>query len=162
MFKAFCMIDGIEGESTDREHRNWIEILSYSHGITRTPSDRIGTGEGVSKSGHEDFSIAKALDKASPKLALACCQGEHIPKVVMELCRIGDDGQKFMEYEMEDVIITSVRPRGTADGQQEMPVEELSFNYKKIIFTYTEIDPRSGGSAGYIQTHWDVERNTGG
>ena len=162
MFKGYCKIEGIDGESTDEAHENWIEVLSYNHGITQTSTMHSGGGGGAGKSTHEDFIIAKSLDKASPKLVLACCNGEHIPKVVLELCHSGGERQKFMEYEMEDVIVASVRPCGSTNGEKPMPVEEIAFRYGKIKFVYTQFDPRSGKSAGYVQSHWDVKANTGG
>ena len=162
MFKAFLKIEGIDGESTDAAHKNWTEILTYSHGITKSGSSHTGGGGGAGKSTHDDFHISKRLDKASPKLALACCNGQHIPKVILELCQTGGDGQKFMEYELEDVFVASVRPTGDANGQEGRPSEEVAFRYGKIKFVYTIIDPRSGASAGYVQTHWDLENNTGG
>jgi type VI secretion system secreted protein Hcp len=33
---AFLEIDGIKGESTDDKHKDWIEILSYSHGVSQS------------------------------------------------------------------------------------------------------------------------------
>jgi len=162
MFKGFCNIEGIDGESTDDAHDGWIEILSYSHGIIQTSTMHSGGGGGAGKSSHEDLIIAKTLDKTSPKLVLACCKGEHIPKVVLELCQAGGDKQKFMEYEMEDVIVASVRPSGATSGQEGRPTEEIAFRYGKIKFVYTIFDPQSGASGGYVQTEWDVKENKGG
>jgi len=162
MFKGFLNIAGIDGESTDDKHENWIEVLSFSHGITQTSTLHSGSSGGVGKSTHQDFIITKSLDKASPKLVLACCNGEHIPKVVLELCQAGNDKQKFMEYEMEDVIVASVRPSGATVGQEGRPTEEIAFRYAKIKFVYTIFDPQSGKSKGYVQTEWDVKENMGG
>ena len=162
MFKGFLNIVGIDGESTDDKHEEWIEVLSYNHSISQTGSIHSGSGGGAGKCTHEDFIIAKSLDKASPKLVLACCNGEHIPKVVLELCQAGGDKQKFMEYEMEDVIVASVRPSGATVGQEGRPTEEIAFRYGKIKFVYTIFDPQSGASGGYVQTHWDVKENKGG
>jgi len=161
MFKGFLNIVGIDGESTDDKHEDWIEVLSYNHGITQTSNFHSGAGGGAGKCTHEDFIIAKLLDKASPKLAIACCNGERIPRVLLDLCQSGGDKQKFMEYEMEDVIVASVRPSGATDGQEGRPTEEISLRYGKIKFVYTTVDPRSGKSAGYIQTEWDVKANSG-
>ena len=162
MFKGYLNIVGIDGESTDDKHEDWIEVLSYNHGITQTSSIHSGAGAGAGKCTHEDFIITKSLDKASPKLALACCNGEHIPRVVLELCQAAGDKQKFMEYEMEDVIVASVRPGGSTCGQEGRPLEEIAIRYAKIKFIYTTVDPRSGKSAGYVQTEWDVKTNSGG
>ena len=79
----------------------------------------------------------------------------------MELCQAGGDGQKFIRYEMEDVIVASVRPSGATGGQESGLTEEIAFRYAEIKFDYTTIDPRSGKSAGYVQTKWDVIANSG-
>jgi type VI secretion system secreted protein Hcp len=159
MFKAFLKIEGIDGESKDQSHDKWIDILSYSHGIEQTGSDQAGGRRRAGQSTHEDFIVIKGLDKASPKLALARCSGQHIPKVVLELCQSGDAGQKFMEYELKNVMVTAVYPRGDIDGPDERPTEEIAFNYEEIKFVYTIFDPQSGASAGYVQTQWDVKEN---
>ncbi len=35
-FNTFLKIDGVKGESTTDSHKDWIEILSYSHKVTRS------------------------------------------------------------------------------------------------------------------------------
>ena len=39
---------------------------------------------------HDDILVMKLLDKATPKLYYACCNGTHIKEVVMEMCRAGE------------------------------------------------------------------------
>ena len=114
-FDAFLKIATIPGESTDDKHAGWIEISSFSHGVSQASSGSVSSGGGRSaeRCDHQDFSIVKSLDKASPKLALACCKGEHINEVIIELCRSGGDKQKYMEYKLTDVIVSSVRPGGS-------------------------------------------------
>ena len=77
-FDAFLKIETIPGECTDDKHKDWIEILSYSHGVAQLSSGSVSSGGGRSaqRCDHQDFSISKALDKASPKLALSCCNGD--------------------------------------------------------------------------------------
>ena len=90
-FDAFIKIEGIPGESTDDKHKDWIEVLSYSTGVSQPSAGSASSGGGASseRADFQDFSIVKTLDKASPKLALACARGEHIPTVTLELCRAG-------------------------------------------------------------------------
>jgi type VI secretion system secreted protein Hcp len=166
MFNAFLEIEGIEGESLDDRHRRWVEIFSYSHGITQEVSEdgRGGGGRRAGKSEHDDFVVVKALDKTSPLLALACCKGERIRRVKLDLCRsvAGGERQSFMEYKLNDVMVTSVRPCGSTEGEDDVPYEEVSFKYGKIKFTYTELDHETGESKGEVKTSWDVRRNTEG
>jgi len=163
-FDCFLKIDGIDGESTDDKHKDWIELLSFSHGISQpaTGSAARAGARTAERCLLEDFSIVKTLDKASPKLALNCCNGKHIDDVTLELCRAGGDKQKFMEYKLSDVIVSSVKPGGSAQGAEALPLEEVSFNYGKIEWTYTETDPVTGKPVGDVSAHWDLVTNKGG
>ena len=110
----------------------------------------------------QDFSIVKTLDKASPKLALYCCNGTHIAEVVLELCRATEDKERYMQYRLSDVMVTVARPSAGTVAGQARPLEEVSFNYGKVEWIYTETDPVTGKPKGNVEAHWDVVRNTGG
>jgi len=163
-FDAFLKISTIPGESTDDKHKDWIEILSYSHGVSQPASASASSGGGRSaeRCNHQDFSIVKTLDKASTKLFLNSCNGAHIPEVKVELCRATGDKQKYMEYKLTDVIVSSVRPGGSSTGGETLPLEEVSFNYGKIEITYTETDHKTGKPKGDIKAYWDLTANKGG
>ncbi len=157
-FDCFLKIEEIPGESTDDEHGEWIEVLSFSHGVSQKSSGAVSSGGSLSaeRCDHQDFSIVKTLDKASPKLNLFCCNGREVDEVKVELCRSGGDKQKYMEYIMTKAIITSVRPGGSSQGADPLPLEEVTFKYRKIDWIYT---PESEGA---IPAFWDLETNKGG
>ena len=163
-FDAFLKIETIPGECMDDKHKDWIEILSYSHGVAQLSSGSVSSGGGRSaqRCDHQDFSISKALDKASPKLALSCCNGEHIGSVSLALCRSGGDKNQYMEYKMSDVLISSVRPGGASQGGESLPLEEVTFSYGKIEWTYTETDHKTGKLGKNVPTWWDMHSNKGG
>ena len=161
-FDCFLKIDVIPGESTDDAHAEWIELLSFSHGVSQEASGAASSGGSLSaeRCDHQDFSVVKTLDKASPKLNLFCCNGTHIEKINIQLCRAGGDKQTYMEYKMSGCIVKSVRPGGSAQGGEALPLEEVSFSYGKIEWTYTET--AGGEVGGNVETHWDLITNTGG
>ena len=160
-FDAFLKVEGIPGESTDDKHKDWIEVLSYSSGITQTASGSKSSGGGASseRADFADFSIVKALDKASPKLAVACADGTHIPEVMLELCRAGGDKVKYMEYKLTNCIVSSHRPGGSSQGGETLPLEEISFNYGKIQWTYTQQKRDDGSGGGQVAAGWDLQKN---
>ena len=160
-FDAFLKIDGIPGESMDDAHPDEIEILSYSAGVSQTASASASSGGGASseRADFQDFSIVKSLDIASPKLALACADGTHIAEVVLALCRAGGDKLQYMEYKMTDCIISSHRPGGSSQGGETLPLEEVSFNYGKIEWTYTQQKRADGTGSGKMATGWNLEKN---
>jgi type VI secretion system secreted protein Hcp len=158
-YAIFIDITGIQGESTDATHVHWIEALSYSHGISQ-PSSGVSGGRTSGIAEHQDFTITKELDKASPKLALYCCNGTHIEEVTIELCYTDGDRDRFMEFVLTDVMVTSVIPSGHA-GSEERPTEEVSFAYGRIQWTYTEYDD-TGKPKGNVEAQWDIEADMGG
>lgn len=158
-FDGFIKIDGIPGESTDDKHKDWIEIISFSSGISQTTAGSASTGGGATsqRADFADFSFVKSFDKASPKLALACADGSHIKEIKLELCRAGGDKVKYYEVKMDHCIISSYRPSGSAQGGATLPLEEVSINYGKIAWTYTQQKRTDGSGGGQVATGWDLE-----
>jgi len=161
-YDMFLKIEGVPGESTDKDHRDWIEILSYSHGVTMSVEPGVvGGGRTTARSEHRDFSVVKEMDKASPKLALHCCKGDRLTNIKLELCRTDGGREKYMEYERRDVIVTAVRPQGDPASGGDRPTEEVTLNYGKIAWTYTEFDPNTRLPVGDVEAQWDVTLNEG-
>jgi len=156
----FLKIDGIAGESTDDKHKDWIEVISYSFGVSQMASvaDRSATTSAAgSRADFQDLSIVKTFDKASPKIFLACANGQHFKEVTLELCRAGGDKQKYWDCKLSDVIVTSV---GTGGGGGGEPTETVDFNFGKMEQTYTQIG-RDGSPAGNVGMNWDLTANKG-
>ena len=157
---TFLQIDGIKGESTDKDHKEWIEILSYNWGVSQMASASASSSGGGStqRADFQDLSVVKELDTATPLLSQACWSGKHIDKVTLELNRAaGEKRETYMTYEMENVIISSVSVGGGGGG---LPTESLTFNYGKLKTTYHKQARKGGGVAGKIPTGWNLEENT--
>ncbi len=158
-YNCFLKIDGIPGESTDDKHKGWIEVLSYSHSISAAVSRVIGIARTAERSEHQDFSIVKLMDKASPKLALSICRGDIIPEVTLVLCRAGGDKLSYMEYVLRDVIVTSLQPAGNPQTGEALPTEDVTLNFGEIEVKYTQTDPNTGEPGGSVEFGWDLEAN---
>lgn len=156
-FDIFTEISGIPGESEDEKHKGWIDTESFSWGVVQTRISHGGGGAGAGKADFSDFSIVKRLDKASVNLYLACASGEHIPEVKIELCRATGDKQCYMEYKLSDVVVSGCQSSGS--GNEVMPSEQVSFNYGKIEWKYTQIDSKTGEKKGEVKGGWDIAEN---
>ena len=159
-FDAFLKVATVPGESTDDKHKEWIEVLSYSWGVSQPSSGSASAGGARSRerADFSDLSIVHALDMSSPKLMAACCSGEHIKEVSLELCKAGGDKQKYMVYKLSDVIVSGVRPGGSSGGGEGLPLEEVSFSYSKVELEYIKIDA-GGKAAGSVPAGWDLKLN---
>ena len=155
-FDAFLKIDGVPGESTDDKHKEWIEIKAYSHGVHQPASSTASSSGGASaeRATFSDFSIAKMVDKATPKLFEACCLGKHIKEVIIEVCRAGGDKQKFLEIHMEQVLISSY----SQDAGGEFPTESIDFNPGKLKIVYSQQKREDGSLGGNVSGGWDLTR----
>jgi len=140
----FLKIDGIDGEATDNGHKDWINLLSVSNGITRPGGSTSGAAT------FEPIVIHKRIDKASPKLMEAIATGEHLDEAIIEIQTPGRSGQ-YIKITMEDVIISSFSSSGS---QSDVPTEEVAFYYNKIKFEYSN---REGEVTEFA---WDIQSNT--
>ncbi|MHC4229659.1 MAG: Hcp family type VI secretion system effector [Planctomycetota bacterium] len=158
---TFLKIDGIEGESTDAKHTKQIEVLSYSHGVSQmgSASDSTAGAKSTGRCDHQDFSIVKELDKASPELNLQCCKGTHIKEMTLELCSATGDKSPYMRYLFEGVIISSISIGGGGGG---LPTESVTFNYNKINWIYVDTDHETGKKKGEVKKWWSLKENKGG
>ena len=163
-FDCFIKLDGVDGESEDAKHAKWVEVLSFSHGVSQTASASVSSGGGRSagRTDHADFSITKTLDATSPKLNQMCSSGEHIPNVEVQLHRSDGTKPEYMNYKFNDVIITSVHVSGSPQGGDPLPMETVSFAYGKINWKYTPTDHKTGKAGTAVPTFWDLHKNEKG
>ena len=157
-FDSFVKIDGILGESTDSKHQGWIEILAFTHKLEQPASSTASSvgGATAERVNHDTFNIVHLLDKATPKLAEACCTGRHIKEIVIEFCRSGGDKQKYAEIRLEQAIVSSIEYSSGGD----FPVEIVSFSYGKIHWDYVQQRRADGIGGGHIAAGCDLTRNT--
>ena len=159
-FQAFLKIDGVEGEATDDKHKNWIEILSFSWGLSQTATGAGAAGGRVAdRVNVSDFSIVKTIDKASPKIMESICKGTHIKEIKLELCNMTGEKEKYAEYVLKDAIISSWRPGGSSQGGEARPLEEVTFNPGEMKLTYVVTDQKTGKPGGNVAAGWSFVEN---
>jgi type VI secretion system secreted protein Hcp len=142
-------IDTIPGESTDTEHKDWILIARFEHGIERTLTASAGVpGRAVCG----PLVVTKTIDKATPKLYEACSKGTHLPSATVELVRSSSAPQAYFKIAMQDVLITSVSTRASHSAEQ--PTEQVAINYSRVEVSYRP-QKADGALDTPIQTSFD-------
>ena len=149
-------IDGVEGESQDSKHKAEIEIQSFSFGATQTGSFAAGGGGGAGKVSMQDFHFTVPVNKASPKLMLACASGQHIKKAVLTVRKAGKEQQEYLKYTFSDILVSSYQTGG--GGGDVMPVDQISLNFAKIEQEYKE-QKADGTLAGSVKAGRDLKQN---
>ena len=128
----FLKIDGIKGESLDDKHKDEIDVLSFSWGVSQSGTMAHGSGGGEGKATFHDLSFVHKIDKSSPVLMQSCANGMHIKEASM----VGEKssergGEQFLKYTFKDVIISSYQDAGSQAGDV-MNVAALRFASVKV------------------------------
>jgi type VI secretion system secreted protein Hcp len=156
----FLKLDGIQGESPDKTHKNEIEIESFSWGATQTGTARAGGGMGAGKVQMQDFHFVKRIDKASPKLMLVCANGDHIKSAVLVCRKAGKEQQEYLKITFSDLLVSSYQTSGSG-GADVLPMDQISLNFSKVEYEYKE-QKADGTLGGAIKAYYDLKQNVGG
>lgn len=158
-FDTYLKLDGIDGESTDDKHKNWIEIYSFSWGMSNPSTVGSGTtGLTAGKVSISSFNVMKSTDGASVKLASHAAQGKHIKSMEVHCCATTGDKHNYVVYKMEPVMVDSIQWSGSSGGD-DRPTESVSFSFGKVTYEYTPIGPDGKAGKKVGPEGWDLTKN---
>jgi type VI secretion system secreted protein Hcp len=155
----FAKIGDIKGESLDSKHKDEVEVLSWSWGVSQSGDNSQGGGGGAGKASFNDFNFTHVIDKASPLLLKACATGQHIKEATITSRKAGKGQQEFLIIKMNDVLITAVSLSGAGDGGSG--AENVSLQFAKVDLEYKPQKPDGSLDAG-IHFKYDIRANKEG
>lgn len=149
-------IDGIDGESVIQDHEKEIDILDWNWGMSQSGTMHHGGGAGSGKVDIQDLSLTKYVDKSSPNLMRACCNGEHFAAATLVVRKAGKDALDYLKVSMEPVLVTSVSTGGS--GGEDRLTENITLNFAKMEVGYTPQKEDGTGDAE-VSLKWNIEKN---
>ena len=149
----FAKLGDIKGESLDDKHKDEIEVLSYSWGVTNAGSMAHGTGGGEGKATFHDLSFIHRYDKSSPVLMQYCATGVHLKEATITNRKAGKGQQEYLVIKMNDVIVTGV---ALGDSGGEPGSETVSLAFAKVDLEYKPQKPDGSLDAG-IHFKYDIK-----
>lgn len=152
----FIKIGDLKGESSDAKHKEDCDVLAWSWGMSNSGSAHVGGGAGAGKVNVQDLSFTKYIDKSTPDLMLACCNGKHFPKATLIVRKAGEKPLEYLTITMEEVIISSVSTGGS--GGEDRLTENVSLNFAKVKVDYKE-QTKSGTGGATPSMSWDIAGN---
>lgn len=154
----FLKLDGIDGQSADKGHSNWIEVFSLDHGAMQNVTmqrgaDVAGRGQFI------PFKFTHAVDKATPKLQQFCMNGQKIAKAEFASCRaIAGVQVPVYEIKMENVKVAKAEVKTIErEGTAEL-IEEVELVVGKLTWKVTPIKP-DNTKDGAIEADFDQIAN---
>ncbi len=155
---AYLQMEGVPGQSTEKAHKGWIELTSWSWGVaTRAGSmgsARFGAGGG--RAGQ--LRVTMDADAASHPLMEATANGKAFKKVVLEVVttKPNETSRVFLTLTMEDVLVASYSVAEPPTGKT--PSARVTLSYAKMTSTYAPRNPDgSKGTAIPTEGSWDLK-----
>ena len=142
----FLKFDGIDGDVTAAGHEKWIEIETFSWGVSN-PVSRATGGAQAGKPQPADFTVTVPFSIASPQLFKKALDGDVLTAQIDAVKTDKGNPTTFLTYKLSDCLISSYSVSSGGD----QPSEQLSLNFVKI-----EIDDMEQQSAtGVISAGFD-------
>jgi type VI secretion system secreted protein Hcp len=152
----FAKLGDIKGESLDDKHKDEIEVLSWSWGVTNAGAKGAGGGGRAGKATFQDLSFTHKIDRASPVLMQACATGVHLKEATITHRKAGKDQQEYLIIKMDDVIISAVT-EGESEGGN---LETVNLAFAKVDLEYRPQKPDGSLDAG-IHFKYDLKTSKG-
>ena len=153
----FIKIGDLKGEAKDKTHKDEIDVLAWSWGMSNSGSAHTGGGAGAGKVNVQDVSFTKYIDKSSPDLMLACCNGKHYADATLVVRKAGETPLEYLKITLTDLIITSVSTGGS--GGEDRLTENVTLNFAKVKVEYQEQDQKGAAKGGPVTMTWDIAAN---
>ena len=106
-------------------------IDGYAHAVS-VPQGTTGRTRGQRT--HEPFTIRKRVDASTPLLYQALARSETIPAVTLRIPTSRAAGGPTMTITLTSARIIAIE----SSAGEELPTEEVSFNYERIKWTSSE------------------------
>jgi type VI secretion system secreted protein Hcp len=152
----FLKIGDLKGESVDDKHKDEIQVLAWSWGMSQSGTTHVGPGGGSGKANFQDLSITHYIDKVSPNLMLACANGKHFSEALLTVRKAGEKPLEYLKITMTDLIVTSISTGGS--GGEDRLTENVSLNFAKFKVEYTP-QKKDGSGDAPITIGWDIATN---
>ncbi|GAC1409298.1 MAG: type VI secretion system receptor/chaperone Hcp [Burkholderiaceae bacterium] len=151
----FLKIDDLKGESRDSKHKDTVDILSWSWGMSQSGTTHTGGGGGAGKVSVQDLSLTKYVDKASPNLILAACNGKHFKEALLTVRKAGEKPLEYLKLTMKEVLVAGV---STGGGQEDRLTEHITLNFSWFKVEYTPQKADGSGEA-VVEAAFNIAQN---
>ena len=152
----FIKIDGIKGESKDKTHKDEIDILAWSWGMSNSGDMHTGGGGGAGKVNVQDVSFTKYQDASTCALMEACCKGTHIGEALLTVRKAGDKPLEYLKIKLTNLIVTAVSTGGS--GGEDKLTENVTLNFEKFNVDFLTQDEK-GAKKDPFKVGWDISAN---
>ncbi len=126
----------IDGEATESGHEDWIEVVSYEHGLV-SPISGDPNCKPSGKRVHNDFKITKPIDSATPKLMKAWDDAERFINFRIDFMRM--EGGILVNYYTIELVNAQIMGIRQVKLNTDNPANDWSRDMESVYFTYDTV-----------------------
>ena len=152
----FIKIGDIKGEAQDASHKDEIDVLAWSWGMSQSGTTHTGSGGGAGKVNVQDLSFTKYVDASSTALMVSACKGAHIKETKLTVRKAGSTPLEYIKITLTDCLVSSISTGGS--GGEDRLTENVTLNFAKFKVEYTA-QAATGGKAATTTAAWDIAAN---
>ncbi len=137
----------IKGGVTEQKHKDWIDVQSYSFGLSNDSSVGAGTQKNrvMGSTRLHDITFSRLVDQASPQIMQTAAEAKNLDCVKVEFVRPGRNGEEvYHTMKFENCVITSWQQSGHGGSQGS---ESISINFVKVENKFTPFDEKGKPSS---------------
>lgn len=157
----FMNYDGIKGESSDKGHKQWMDIDSIQWGVTRRITTNTSTQNDRESANAEISSLVlnRHMDSATPSIFIESCCGTG-KNVIVHLTKTGTGSgtDVYMEYTLKNALISDYQVSAQSQDSGR-PMEMITISFVDIEVKYTPYDD-NGNALAAIAVGFDTATNT--
>jgi type VI secretion system secreted protein Hcp len=155
----YMKIEGIEGESKQKDHQKWLDVRSITAGFSNMgggmPSSSGGRsgGEGVCS----EITVTLPGCSALPTITQYCLTGTTVKEIQIQSVTASKGQVVYSDWTLTDCAFSNISLSETGEGASNMGVS-LSISYTKFTFKFTPISD-AGEPGSSVQLKYDVAQN---
>jgi type VI secretion system secreted protein Hcp len=139
----FLKVDDVKGDSMDAKHRDEIDIMSWSWGVSQPSATRSAAGAGKVQSREVNFTAK--VNSASVNFFQALATRRLFKQALLTCRKTGKVQQEFYKLTFKNVLVSSFQTMGSASSA-EIPVDNFTFTYESVNIWYAP--QRADGTSG--------------
>ena len=152
----YILINGVNGESQADGMTNYIDLESWSFGIS-SPADLGGKGLSAGKPSVSDFSFSCALEASSYQVVKNLVEGTHIANATFKGRKTGGGASPYvyLQVTLTKCFVTGFSVGGGSTGT---PSCSVSLAFEEINYNYFTQDTASGSVTSAGTADYDIKK----
>lgn len=156
----FLNYEGIKGESSDSNHKDWVDITGWTFDIERAITSATSTRGDRESSNAEigDLLLTKHTDSSTPKFFIeSCCGTGKNATLHFTKSGAGSGADVYMEIILKNALISKFSIAGN-DKDVNRPQEAISISFVEIEVKYIQHD-EDGNAMAPVAVGFDTATN---